>query len=86
LPEEDQQGWGWWHVKVQLVYMRERGEYCLVEHQGEACASPVRLTMFRPSYGEDTGSWSTFDLGKKILPETISVHQLQKNDTWLSRS
>ncbi|KAM0845801.1 hypothetical protein ACQ4PT_056123 [Festuca glaucescens] len=42
----------WWgsDVKVQLLYMRERREYCPVEYLDNHA---LRLTVFRLSYGDD---------------------------------
>lgn len=37
-------------VKIQLLYMRERHEYCLVEYLGNHV---LCLTVFRLSYGDD---------------------------------
>lgn len=49
----------WRRINVQLVYMFERKEYCLVEHLEQVEAGVVkmkyvlRLTLFRLKYGED---------------------------------
>jgi hypothetical protein len=50
----------WRRISVQLVYMAERSEYCLVEHLSRQTEAGVvkmkdvlRLTFFRVKYGED---------------------------------
>ncbi|KAM0824651.1 hypothetical protein ACQ4PT_070056 [Festuca glaucescens] len=42
--------WSDLDVKIQLLYMRERHEYCLVEYLDNHV---LRLTVFRLSYGDD---------------------------------
>jgi hypothetical protein len=45
---------GWTRLEARLVYMADRGEYCLVEHLDvNDTTSVLRLTMFRAKYGED---------------------------------
>jgi hypothetical protein len=45
---------GWTRHAVQLVYMGDRGEYCLVEHlEINVMKQVLRLTMFLARYGED---------------------------------
>ncbi|KAM0912645.1 hypothetical protein ACQ4PT_012628 [Festuca glaucescens] len=45
---------GWTRLEARLVYMGDRGEYCLAEHldvNDTTCV--LRITMFRAKYGED---------------------------------
>jgi hypothetical protein len=45
---------GWTRLESRLVYMGNRGEYCLVEHLVvEDTTGVLRLTVFRASYGQD---------------------------------
>jgi hypothetical protein len=68
----------WRHVDVKLVYMRERGKYCLVERLlpegADKSMYVLRLTMLTVKYGEE-GELSTMTHSPSHFYKAPSYHR-----------